>query len=387
MLNNQITAEQIKSYKNMLRILGELSKLFNDGSKPFLYYRCHENVFCKYLNAENLAREDCSVDAKIGSMGVGLKTWVGNDLQKVAEFNNLRSRYDQLEGIELCKEISRLRNRRIQFTIDSHGLKEIKYHIVKRDTGAMKLMEHSFDMIDVDNIKLLSSRDCKNPKFTDGKHTYSFNNSKSTLFMYFDELKLYDTIRVSINDDPFEILEKMDGAYNEAVFAGNEIEYPQLCLKLYTVDRSTGQKTVNIKSGLNQWNAAGRKRDADELYIPYPSADRERNLNFFPPRDKNFDLILPNGKTISAKVCQDSGKAIMSNPNKELGHWILRDLLKVKERELVTMKTLEDCGIDCVVFTKISDNKYKIHFGPLGTYEKTYGQDSNDEEQIAEFDE
>ena len=108
MLNNQITAEQIKSYKNMLRILGELSKLFNDGSKPFLYYRCHENVFCKYLNAENLAREDCSVDAKIGSMGVGLKTWVGNDLQKVAEFNNLRSRYDQLEGIELCKEISRL---------------------------------------------------------------------------------------------------------------------------------------------------------------------------------------------------------------------------------------------------------------------------------------
>ena len=306
MLNNQITAEQIKSYKNMLRILGELSKLFNDGSKPFLYYRCHENVFCKYLNAENLAREDCSVDAKIGSMGVGLKTWVGNDLQKVAEFNNLRSRYDQLEGIELCKEISRLRNRRIQFTIDSHGLKEIKYHIVKRDTGAMKLMEHSFDMIDVDNIKLLSSRDCKNPKFTDGKHTYSFNNSKSTLFMYFDELKLYDTIRVSINDDPFEILEKMDGAYNEAVFAGNEIEHPQLCLKLYTVDRSTGQKTVNIKSGLNQWNAAGRKRDADELYIPYPSADRERNLNFFPPRDKNFDLILPNGKTISAKVCQDS---------------------------------------------------------------------------------
>lgn len=380
MLDNLVTIKQIESYKNMLRIIGELSKLFNDGTKPFLYYRCHENIFCKYLDAENLAREDCSVDAKIGHLGIGLKTWVGSDLQKVAEFNNLRNRYDKLEGIELCKEVARLRNRRIQFTMDSHDLNEVTYHIVKRDKGVMNLMEHSFDMIDVDNIKLLeNSRDGKNPKFTDGKHSYSFNNSKSTLFMYFDDLKLFDSINISINDDPFEILEKLDSTSNEAVFADNDIDYPQLCLKLYTTDRVTGQKVINRKSGLNQWNASGRKRDADELYIPYPSADRIRDPHFFPPRDENFNLTLPNGKVISAKVCQDGGKAIMSNPNKDLGHWILRDLLKVKEHEIVTMDTLEDCGIDSVVFTKIDSSNYKVHFGSIGTYENMYGNENSDD--------
>ena len=45
MLDNLVTIKQIESYKNMLRIIGELSKLFNDGTKPFLYYRAIENGF------------------------------------------------------------------------------------------------------------------------------------------------------------------------------------------------------------------------------------------------------------------------------------------------------------------------------------------------------
>ena len=43
--------EQKENYKNMLKIMGKLSKLFSESNKPYLYYRCHENIFCKYFDA------------------------------------------------------------------------------------------------------------------------------------------------------------------------------------------------------------------------------------------------------------------------------------------------------------------------------------------------
>ena len=79
--------EQRENYKMMLRTVGSLSKLFSESSEPYLYYRCHENIFCKYFEALNLSREDCSADAQKDEIGIGLKTWVGADNQKVAEFN------------------------------------------------------------------------------------------------------------------------------------------------------------------------------------------------------------------------------------------------------------------------------------------------------------
>ena len=72
-----------KQYKEMLKIMGQLSNLFSENECPYLAYRAHENIFCKYLEAENLARSDCSADAKKGNIGIGLKTWMGNDDQKM----------------------------------------------------------------------------------------------------------------------------------------------------------------------------------------------------------------------------------------------------------------------------------------------------------------
>ena len=62
------------------------------------------------------------------------------------------------------------------------------------------------------------------------------------------------------------------------------------------------------------------------------------------------------------KVCQQDGKAIMSNPNKELGEWILREVLQLEEQELVTYEKLSSLGIDSVAFEKDNDGRYSLDF-------------------------
>ena len=105
-------------------------------------------------------------------------------------------------------------------------------------------------------------------------------------------------------------------------------------------------------------------------------------MDFFPPRDTPFTLHLPDGTEISAKVCQEAdktnpklGKAIMSNPNKVLGKWLLRDVFELPEKTVVTYEMLEKFGVDSVVFTKNSDGDYSVDFSEIGTYEEFYGEE------------
>ena len=62
-----------------------------------------------------------------------------------------------------------------------------------------------------------------------------------------------------------------------------------------------GEKTIFSKSGLNQWNAGGRARDYDEVYIPFNSTLREMYEGFFPPRDTPFEVILPDATGLPLK--------------------------------------------------------------------------------------
>lgn len=380
--------ENRDNYKRMLIILGKLSKLFSESDKPYLYYRCHENIFCKYFEATNLSREDCSADAKKGNIGIGLKTWVDVDNQKVAEFNKLKTTYMKLKPYDMICKIAEYRNERIRITKNLHGIKEMIYHIVKRIPKAMNIYECTFDVIDIANIKLDKDRTTeKNIYFTDGKHTYNFNISKSTLYMIFDDMQLLDTFEVKILEDPFrylELLADQEKAISEEItvtLREEGIQHEELCLRLYTVNKRNGNRTVEEHSGLNQWNGARKSsktgtytaRNVNELYIPYPAFDRNRSKGFFPPRNKSFELVLPDGKIISAKVCQSHGKAIMSNPNSELGKWLLRDVFELPEGKLITYDMLKIYGIDSVIFTKLENCKYKINFTELGTYEKLLG--------------
>lgn len=383
------------NYKKMLTIIGNLTQLFSESDCPYLPYRAHENIFCKYLNAENLARQDCSADAKKDGVGVGLKTWMGQDDQKVAEFGRLRETFAGLTGMDLVKTIAEYRNERIRVTKNLHGIDTMIYHIVKRVPGAMQILEHAFDYIDIENLSLIVNRgNVNNTYFTDGHHTYHFSVSKNTLYMIFEDMELLDSFEVEIMDDPYSFLMRLmygeDGieADTEAreMFRQTEpVRLPQICLRLYS-SRADGRKFVADKSGLNQWNGARlvrrtgeyKRRDPNELYIPYPAEDRARTVGFFPDRDTVFNLRLPDGSVIPAKVCQADGKAIMSNPNKLLGEWLLRKVFELPEGTQVTYQMLQRFGIDSVIFTKHGNLEYSVDFAELGTYEEFYGLESTE---------
>ena len=101
-------------------------------------------------------------------------------------------------------------------------------------------------------------------------------------------------------------------------------------------------------------------RNADEVYIPIPAKIHANFPVFFPSKDESFSLHLPNGSVISAKPCQQNRKALMSNPNTALGKWILRDVLQLKEGELVTIELLNRMGFDSVIVYKDSPTEYRI---------------------------
>ena len=407
-------------YKRMLSIIGNLTQLFSESDCPYLPYRAHENIFCKYFEADNLARMDCSADAKKNGIGIGLKTWMGQDDQKIAEFGRLRQTFAGLTGLDLVRKIAEYRNERIRVTKNLNGIDTMIYHIVKRIPGAMQILEHSFEYIDVENITLIPGRgNVNNTYFTDGHHTYHFSVSKNTLYMIFEDMELLDTFDVEIMDDPYKFLmtlmygEETEGITEEIRQSNARVDLPQLCLRLYS-QKSDGAKFVAEKSGLNQWNGVRTsnrkrkdgtvvyvetKRDPNELYIPYPAEDRKRDPDFFPLRDTEFNLQLPDGTIISAKVCQEAykkmpdaryagltleekliedrrrneGKAIMSNPNKTLGEWLLRNVFELPEGTVVTYEMLQKFGVDCVVFTKHGELEYSVDFAEIGTYEKFYG--------------
>lgn len=369
---------QRDNYKRMLSIIGNLTKLFSESDCPYLPYRAHENIFCKYFEADNLARMDCSADAKKNRIGIGLKTWTGQDDQKVAEFGRLRETFAGLTGLELVRKISEYRNDRIRVTKNLNGIDTMIYHIVKRIPGAMQILEYAFEYIDIDNISLIPNRgNVNNTYFTDGHHTYHFSVSKNTLYMIFEDMELLDTFDVEIMNDPYRFLmtlmygEEQISAPEEIMHPVQMVRLPQICLRLYST-KSNGTKFVAEKSGLNQWNAAGRPRNPNELYIPYPAEDRERTSGFFPGRDTVFSLTLPDGTVIPAKICQADGKAIMSNPNRILGEWLLRTVFELPEGTLVTYEMLQRFGIDSVVFTKHDELEYSVDFAELGTYEDFY---------------
>ena len=384
---------QRENYKKMLSIVGSLTQLFSESDCPYLAYRAHENIFCKYFEAENLARLDCSADAKKNRIGIGLKTWTGQDDQKVAEFGKLRETFAGLTGLDLVKKIAEYRNERIRVTKNLNGIDEMIYHVIKRVPGAMQVLECAFDYIDIDHISIITNRgNVNNTYFTDGRHTYHFSTSKNTLYMIFEDLELLDNFNVEIMDDPYTCLMNLmpgvnaEGAAEDVARLRTVVpKANQVCLRLYST-KPNGTKYVAEKSGLNQWNGARfvrrtgeyKPRDPNELYIPYPAEDRRNTVGFFPDRDTVFNLRLPDGSEIPAKICQDDGKAIMSNPNNLLGEWLLRKVFELSEGTLVTYDMLLKFGIDSVIFTKHGELDYSVDFAEIGTYEAFYSNPSDD---------
>lgn len=359
-------------YINLLTMMGSLSNLFSISKTPYLDSRVAENIFCIALEAENISRQDCTADAKKDNIGIGIKTWIDtSNLQKIAEFNKDRAEYIRLNDDDLVYKIASLRNERIELTKRTHELNELIYHCITRKNGEMTINESKMEKVDINTLKILS-RNNSSIKFKDKFNEYSFNFSKSVLMKRFQDMEVISIIKIDIIEDPYTILENCisNSLINKKIKDSNTKINNYIILPLYTYNRKTNDKEVKEKSGLNQWNANGRIRNINEIYIPVSKRDHKLSPNFFPNRDTEFTLILPNKKVLQAKICQDGEKALMSNPNKALGQWLLRDVLNLKEGQVITYDMLEDLGIDSVRIEKIEELKYKISFAKVGTYEE-----------------
>lgn len=347
-----------------LKTIASFSKLFSSSETPYIHSRSAENIYSDCLGAINVSRDDSTADAIYEKTGVGIKTFVNTSNQKIAEFNGLRPFYANLHGLELAVAISNFRNSRIDLTLRAYGLQRLIYHYIVREPGIIKIFEEKMNRVDIQNIRIIEETD-KKIEFTDGLERYEFVYSKSTLYKRFDLDHPFVTFNVDIISDPLDAL--VSFLHFEMPSAGiesseNQVHSQQsILIPLYTED-SRGNKKVQERSGLNQWNAAGRTRHPDEVYINFPARIRKSHPDFFPHRDVKWDLRLPDGRHLSMKLCQDNEKAIMSDPNKALGKWLLRDVLNLKEGQLLTYNYLLEVGIDSVVFKKEGEGMYSVDF-------------------------
>ncbi|WP_281846155.1 restriction endonuclease [Olleya namhaensis] len=365
----EIDIENNGDYLKLLSAVSKLSGLFSDSSVPLINYRVAENIFCKSFGANNLSRSDTAFDADYNSIGIGLKTFTAkndNSTEKVAEFNSLSRGLKNFKGKELALKLGEFRNERIDLANRVYDIESSLYHIVARRDKELLLFETDYNQIDISNIHAVRENKAS-LQFEDGNNFYSFNYSKSTLFRKFIIPKNAYKLPVDIIDDPYSLLlnifsqSKFNSATETLVRGKNYIVLP-----LYGIKK--GEKHIFEKSGLNQWNAGGRKRDPGEIYIPIPAIIHNKFPDFFPKRDEVFKLKIPTGQVFEAKVCQDNSKALMTNPNKALSDWLLRKILKLEEEELATIEKLDELGFDSVIIYKNNKGHFKIDIMKTDSY-------------------
>jgi len=370
--------ENREKYKQLLSGFTQTSPMYSDNLKPYLPYRVAEKIFCVSFLSKDVSRKDASVDAVKEKDGIGIKTFVSNGVrkyEKIAEFDN-RTKYPLDRGNipKLIGQVAHYRNDRLGSTVKMYQLKNCLYHYLVRDIRKILISECPMRPIDMKSIEVVSEpSQRKSIKFKDKFNSYSFSLSKSTLFQAFTTNKPIEVVKISYEIDKELLLATITELTRQKKEEVSLLESKEhVILPLY----STRIGKVPEKSGLNQWNAGGRKRDYDEVYIPIPIQVHKKNPGFFPPRDKKFILKTEEGKEFSVKLCQDNSKALMSDPNKDLGKWLLRDMLGLKEGELATAEYLAKKEADTVIIYKLKEGLYQIGLHSFGGFEKGYGENA-----------
>lgn len=389
-------------YIKKLKILGRLSRLFKDsdgknGRKPYLHYRNHEISYITSFKVMGITRKDSAFDAivelqkdnqLVEKYGVGLKTWIhlgDKTYQKVAEFNKkskeLRQLFHENKDKELAQRIAQLRNDRIDDDRRLYATNRDIYHFITRDDNCFYIIECSYDKINIDAIHIIDKND-SSIIFTDGIGTYSFLISKSTLCKYFDasENQRIQKINITIEDDPFCLLEEIFQNSGKQISPGNSanIEEDYIVLPLYSdQDYSVPERSIfNASLGSSKNKGSNIPRPAYEAYAPIPLYIHHLYPNFFgfnaldKDARKPFSLHLPDGNRITAIVTQDNGKALQTNPQSILGKWLLFSIFGLQEYEMLTREILDEKEIDSIRIRKIDNENFKVEVCDYLEYER-----------------
>jgi len=398
-------------YSDALVAVGGLSRLFSESNIPFFQYRFIENLFIRATNGKNISRQDAVFDALVGEnngIAVGVKTFTlpkkaTYSYEKVQEFTALagKGKIGMMNDRDLVQTVARERNRRILIESASFNVDPSKsiYHCLVRREGEAVIHEEPYPTISVNSLTPLTSSGKKlkrfstktsNIHFYDGSNYYRYSRSKNVLLKRFEIStgQNWEPVRIEIIKDVFsELFEnvlgatltsemKITGLYDQ-ISETPGVDY--VVLPLYSVRR--GSKEVPEKSGLNQWNAAGRPRKFGEAYISVP-IDIHKNCKGFFPLGSKFKLFLPNTKEpAEASLCQSGYKALMTKPNDELCKWIFKVIdpkfslsmyNKAPSRAPYSYSDLETAGFDAVRVSKLKNQNrsgFEIQFEPIGAYE------------------
>lgn len=402
---SQLSKEKQEKYIKRITILGVLSGLFKEldgenGKKPYLHYRNHEISFIDSFEVQGITRKDSAFDAIVRindtSIGVGLKTWIHNSdfsNQKVAEFNKkskeLRKLFDLDRNIDLVHRIAELRNSRIDDDKRVYETELDVYHFITRDNNCFYIIETNYEKIDTDNIRDINKTDTS-ISFNDGKNSYLFNMSKSTLFRKFDasENERILSLPIDIHTNPFSILESLFSNFNSTRIYDKELnsslesysEESFIILPLYNDDTYlVNEKSVfNASLGSSKTKGSDRPRPAYEAYAHIPVYIHHLYPHFFgfdaldsdARNNSCFNLHLPNREIIVAKITQDNGKALQTNPQAILGKWLLFSIFGLEEYEMLTRNIIDEKEIDSIKVTKIDDQNFKVDICNYLDYEK-----------------
>lgn len=396
---NRLIEKEKSEYIQFLKIFGALSGLFKDtkeganANKPYLYYRNHEQLFARVFDVEDLTRKDSAFDVVMTleneRVGIGLKTWIHTKdftYQKVAEFNKLSIEVinpliETAPPEEVIKKISELRNERIKFDKRLHGTNREVYHFITRDDNTMNIIETNYDLIDLDSIELIKY-DGKTFTFRDKSHTYKFYKSKSVLLQEFNASKkeIIESIDIEQFEDPFELIKMIKLPQRKS-----KNIYEEIYLPLYQ-DKKDGMYVsevsgINVRHSKSKTKNSNKKRPEYEIEVRISTWIHHIFPKFFgiDAFDKNqikdkylndFNLILPDGRVLEGRIKQENGKSLQTNPQKALGVWILKDVLGLENREVVTLELLNKLGIDSLKITKIDNKNFKITVAETGAYER-----------------
>ena len=404
-------ARDKSTYAELLKAISELSGLFSDNESPYIDSRFVERLFAQTTGGFDIGRADCSFDIRFETReGVGVKTFLAgagdSKVEKIAEFNSLarQGEFNVSDKEELVHRIANARNTRVksdaaEFDVD---VSTSIYHCLVRFRRGACVHEEPYSLIDTGNLRPTRSNGAiasgwsdmgASIYFTDGLSSYSFNRSKSVLMKRFEFDRKREAVELSIHPRPLDLLmgkgavkfatENLEVDVDSWIHKGARTDLVAgrdfVILPLYST--RTGQ--VPEASGINQWNASGRPRKFGEAYVPIPAVIHQLFPGFFPNRDSSFPLLLPNSREVrSAKVCQEGGKALMTDPNFHLGQWLIEVLdptipqeafnVPVGTRRPFTMQDLGAVGKDSVRVTRLKTGDgftYRAEFAPIGSYE------------------
>lgn len=171
-------------YTESVKIISSLSRLFSDSNIPYLHYRVMENLFCSCFRVKNISRSDIAYDAKLETLGIGLKTFIckqSSSIEKIAEFNRLSNVIkSKNHDRDLVIFLAECRNSRIKVANENYGINKSIYHIIARREKELIFFETDYDEINISDIRNIKRTD-KSLSFNDDKNEYYFNFSKSVL--------------------------------------------------------------------------------------------------------------------------------------------------------------------------------------------------------------